>query len=423
LGDGKYLVRFKTTNAKTGNKSEHKHIVKAKSAGDAAKRRGELQAELANEEATAERVRLSTFIDTWLISKKPELAPSTFDRYVRTLANHVLCKSADGVDLPGYPLGEYFLDAITHADIIKWRAAQQGEPSSVNSRLRILKTALADATIEHRLSRSPADRVQALPEIGYCDEEPNSLTAEQLAAWLDAVLKHSPSWYALFATLAFTGARVGEVTALKWDDIEEGEGDELGTILIRRSHWRGRVRASTKNDTWRRVPMPGELAAILAKHRRELEERDDVNLSGGWVFPNSTKGRRGAQAGSTPTLHSSVRNALVATIKRLEKAAAEQAAKAGLPPPESPLPHFTVHGLRRTMNNLLRQTVQDKTVVRAVIGHVTDKMTEHYSHVARDEKASAVSNVVSLVRRRGAKASVEVEAPVEVGASRCESGV
>jgi hypothetical protein len=154
LGNGKYLVRFKAISVKTGQKSEHKHIVEAPNAAEAASRRRALQAELGREEATAERVRLSTFIDTWLISKKPELAPSTLDRYVRTLATHVLCKSAEGEDLPGYALGNYFLDAITHADIIKWRAAQQGAPSSVNGRLRILKTVLADATIEHRLPRT-----------------------------------------------------------------------------------------------------------------------------------------------------------------------------------------------------------------------------------------------------------------------------
>ena len=41
------------------------------------------------------------------------------------------------------------------------------------------------------------------------------------------------------------------------------------------------------------------------------------------------------------------------------------------------------------MNNLLRQVAQGE-VVRAVTGHVTERMTEHYSHVAQ---------VVSLVRR------------------------
>lgn len=37
-------------------------------------------------------------------------------------------------------------------------------------------------------------------------------------------------------------------------------------------------------------------------------------------------------------------------------------------------------------------------VVRSVTGHVTERMTEHYSHVSRDEKSSAMAKVFSIVR-------------------------
>jgi hypothetical protein len=48
----------------------------------------------------------------------------------------------------------------------------------------------------------------------------------------------------------------------------------------------------------------------------------------------------------------------------------------------------TVHGLRRTFNNLSRQ-VAGAIVTRAITGHVTEEMTEHYSHVDRAEKLRA----------------------------------
>jgi hypothetical protein len=52
---------------------------------------------------------------------------------------------------------------------------------------------------------------------------------------------------------------------------------------------------------------------------------------------------------------------------------------------------------RRTMKNLLRQQTQGEAV-RSVTGHVTVRMTEHYSHVSRDEESTAMEKVFSVVR-------------------------
>jgi hypothetical protein len=49
---------------------------------------------------------------------------------------------------------------------------------------------------------------------------------------------------------------------------------------------------------------------------------------------------------------------------------------------------FTVHGFRRTFNNIARQVAGD-IVTRSITGDVTPAMTEHYSHVGRAEKLAA----------------------------------
>lgn len=51
--------------------------------------------------------------------------------------------------------------------------------------------------------------------------------------------------------------------------------------------------------------------------------------------------------------------------------------------------HLTRYVLRRTANNLLRQTAGD-LVARAVTGHVTAEMTERYSVVDHDERTAAL---------------------------------
>ena len=73
---------------------------------------------------------------------------------------------------------------------------------------------------------------------------------------------------------------------------------------------------------------------------------------------------------------------------------------------------FTVHGLLRTFNDLARRAGVDAVVTRAMTGHVTERMREHYSTVALDEKRAAGIKVVQLVR----------SAEVERGAAEAERG-
>jgi integrase len=61
---------------------------------------------------------------------------------------------------------------------------------------------------------------------------------------------------------------------------------------------------------------------------------------------------------------------------------------------------FTIHGLRRTVNDLTRRASVDVVVVKSLTGHVTEKMREHYSTVRIDEKHQAVAKVHNLVPLR-----------------------
>ena len=45
----------------------------------------------------------------------------------------------------------------------------------------------------------------------------------------------------------------------------------------------------------------------------------------------------------------------------------------------------------------------DAVVTRAMTGHVIERMREHYSTVAQDEKGAALGNVAQLMRRAEAE--------------------
>jgi hypothetical protein len=113
-----------------------------------------------------------------------------------------------------------------------------------------------------------------------------------------------------------------------------------------------------------------ELAPTLREHRAQLMARQHPGLTQGWVFSDDSGGLLRKNYLRLPLEH---------VVKRV---GIEQ--------------RFTVHGFRRTFNNIARQ-VAGEIVTRSITGHVTQVMTEHYSHVGREEKLAAAGSVVRLV--------------------------
>ena len=116
----------------------------------------------------------------------------------------------------------------------------------------------------------------------------------------------------------------------------------------------------------------------------------------GWMFPNSIGGLR--------------------TQSSLEKAWKGCRDRTGI------TKRFTVHGLRYTFTDLVREAKVDAVVRRALTGHVTESMQRHYSNVDLAEKRDAVAGVHQLVPlpglqgfHSGAKVSLRSRVGSQVG--------
>jgi hypothetical protein len=60
------------------------------------------------------------------------------------------------------------------------------------------------------------------------------------------------------------------------------------------------------------------------------------------------------------------------------------------------------------VNNLLRQVASGE-VVRSMTGHVTERMTQHYSHVSHKEKRVALNTVLELVSPGGSEGGTTLD--------------
>ena len=307
------------------------------------------------------RETVASFATSWLATKlkRGDLAPSTARKYAEAIDIHVL---------PTF--GEHRLEHLTTRDISAWLAAKAADdyaPSTCNSWLRAFATMLADAVSDGLLTHNPAVAVKALRQRDDVDDD-NALHPNELRIYLETWKGLYPDFYPLVLSMALTGIRWGEATALKWSDIDEA--DKAGLLLIRRSHWCGQVKLPKTNKR-RHVAYPAVLADVMKEHRQRSIAQQHPSLKGGWCF-TATNGK----------------------LLRHGRLSAENKAvltKAGI------TRRVTIHGLRRTMTDLLRLTAVDQVTAAAMIGHDTERMRTHYSTVRADEARAAGDKVTRLV--------------------------
>ena len=350
-----YRIRARAYDPRTGKRKEKDKIVHNISLADAVKLRQQWMVDIENGgRETPTRTTLKAYARSWIASRTARLAHSTASRYATALDLHIVPD-----------LGAIYLDAVTKQDVELW-LLEQGRvfPAvTANGWLRILKALFADASEDFGFP-NPAIRVKAL-EDDRPDEDPNSLSEKELKLLLDAFRQHQPQFYPLVLTLALTGLRWGEATALKWSDLDQ----ERGVIHVRRAHWRGRLK-KLKNKRPRTAPLPPVLFEVLTQWQVQLEEAQHPGQKQGWCFPS----RKGTPRTS---------NVMTKPMRDcLERAKIDK--------------RVTMQGLRRSAEDVLRRLGVSGPLAEALMGH-NARMRSHYSTVADHEVANVGDRVAQAV--------------------------
>lgn len=352
-----YQVRVTRTHPMTGEEIDRRCKVRGPLA-----RAEEVKAELIREieaEITGEltpSMTLGAYAQRWFEQKAEGIAASTARKYMNDLESHIL---------PA--LGTMRLDELRPTHVRAMFSSDQGAPNTKLTRLRLLRSIAKDAVADRLITWDFTARVTvSVPEV-YSEEEPNLLSAEQLAQVLDAF---EENWLDALHVLAFTGMRWCELAGLRWEDIDLDQRE----LKIRRSNVKGILGPPKTKKSRRTIGLTNDLTRRLSDRRCRMQANRHPGLSKGWVFPRDD----GEHYHGYP-----MRKVL------------ERACKSA----DIPI-RLTTHGLRRTYNNLARGLVENLMVLRATVGHTTEAMTEHYSHVGTDEKRELSERVSKSVRNR-----------------------
>ena len=325
------------------------------------------------EDVRSDKERLKDFAPSWLLGRKGLIKATTARKIAMVWDEHIGSSR----------IAQLYIEEIRSADVEAWLTELRGkkfikgkgplakrkirseksEPrplsqGTIKGYYRVLSQILKVATARAGV-RNPCEGVE---RVKPGRRKPNFLAREEFGGVLAHVQANAPEWYAAVLLDVFSGLRWGELSALRWGDIDEVEG----VIKVRRNNDKGTVVDSTKTgqdeDAPKIVPLLKPVADVLRARRMAMVAAQHPGLVDGWIFP-TLKG----------TLHKGTPLRDV-----LDAACAACGTKR----------RITTHGLRHTANDLLRR-VADGDVVRAIIGHSTEQMTHHYSHVDETEKRAA----------------------------------
>lgn len=198
-------------------------------------------------------------LDEWLAAA--ELSPSTRRGYEGYIERHIR---------PAF--GTVLLRRLTTKRLDEHYRALTGagmQPASVRQVHAIIRRALNQAVRWGLIEKNVA-LLATIPRL-YRDKvrAPASATVRQL---IDAAV-YDDELYASAWLAAGTGARRGEIVALRWSDVDI----EAGVIRVARAlavAGPGRlVEKDTKTHAERLVDIDARLVSILADHRRRMEKR------------------------------------------------------------------------------------------------------------------------------------------------------
>lgn len=311
-------------------------------------------------------ITLRSYLTQWLERRELNGATrrSTHQRY-QSLADS-LCKRLGHVrlqDLTKAQIEDYYVWCLRHEVTIRKQLVSR---DTVNKRHKLLKMALNDAVNEEPplIVRNPAANAKH-PTAGRPHGQAFTLEEAQLV--LAAV---HDSWVELPVRLAlFTGARLGEVMALRWRDVSLRDGEPSrvtisGTVIEIDGGFGIQPYAKTTHSR-RTIGAGAELAQALKAHRKK-QAAQRLELGAAWADNDLVVCGLGGQL-----LRPSKVSARFTPIIRLMEAQGELSTSGA-----------TFHSLRHTHASLLLRDGVPVHTVSKRLGHSKIQITlDYYAHV------------------------------------------
>lgn len=272
------------------------------------------------------------------------------------------------------------------------------QPATIDNVHTVLHQVLEMAVDDDYIRSNPSDNVLKELKQSHCfqTEKRRGLTQPEQDLLLDFLQRnHTYShWYPIFAVMLGTGMRVGEVTGLRWCDIDLDEGIiDVNHTLINychrdEAHKKGcyfNVNTPKTKASIRQVPMLDFVKEAFLMERENQEKlgiKCEVTIDGytDFIFVN-----RFGMTQHGGTLNKAIQR-IIRDCNDEELLKDENATVL--------LPHFSCHSLRHTFTTRMCEAGVNVKVIQDALGHQDISTTLNiYADVTRELKKSEFSGL------------------------------
>ncbi len=328
-------------------------------------------------------LRLSEFIDKYLETAKNTLAATTVKRteqtirdYIIPLLGHIKLNELNSSHI------QQFLEQIENAPKLNRKKEQTTEklsPATVKRILSVLQAILKQALKQSLIQYSPASAERlTLPKAQKPKIE--IFSKQEAAKMLECLEKEPLQFQTLIQLAIYTGARRGELVALKFSDIDF----ENRKITIERAAYKLKgepVKTKPPKDYETRTITINDSCAELLKLLKAEKIEQAQRLGTKWVNENwvFTQWNGEIMNPDTPTKQFS---------KFLDKYG---------------LKHRKFHSLRHTSATLLLYSGTNLKQVQGRLGHSNIETTNKYLHLIEEADVEAVNRLDLLLSPKKSK--------------------
>lgn len=309
-------------------------------------------------------ITLDKYYEEWKIAKRGTIKESTELGNDSRYKNHIKPT-----------LGHKKVVDIEKRELVQLqkKLSETQQPNTVNLIFVQIKCMLNEAVIDGIIVKNPAVGIKPLKvEKKATDTKHRALTVEEQKLFMQEI--KSDWYYEQIALLLCTGMRIGEGSALTWQDIDyKNNVIHITKTVTRNTEGKYIIGTPKSKSSNRDIPLNDTIKEILKSQKEKqkaikgnvigLNQRVFENLSGGMVHD------------------ATINAAIVKALGRINKE-------------KEIIEHFSAHALRDTFATRYIEQGGSPQVLKTILGHNSLAMTmDLYSHVLPNTKQKEMDNI------------------------------